>query len=86
MLIEAGKKGGSIEAGRSVLKLNRLLYVPFYGNMLESSAGNRELLELGAISLLKDKETGRANLSHLITNLRSFTCSDNVSSQQPTFL
>lgn len=86
VLIEAGENGGSVEAGKSTLKLKRTLYVPFYENMLESAAGNKKLIELGATPLLKDKKTGKANLSHLIDNIKHFKCSDNVSTEQLTFL
>lgn len=86
VLIEAGKNGGSVDAGKSTLKLKRTLYVPFYENMLESTAGNKKLIELGATPLLKDKKTGKANLNHLIDNIKRFKCSDNVSTEQLTFL
>lgn len=86
VLIEAGENGGSVDAGKSTLRLKRTLYVPLYENMLESVAGNKKLLELGAIPLLKNKETGKANLSHMIDNIKHFKCSDNVSAEQLTFL
>jgi len=86
VLIEAGENGGSVDAGKSTLRLKRTLYVPLYENMLESVAGNKKLLELGAIPLLKNKETGKANLSHMIDNIKHFKCSDNVSTEQLTFL
>ena len=86
VLIEAGKNGGSVDAGKSTLKLKRTLYVPFYENMLESAAGNKNLIELGAIPLFKDKKTSKANINHLIDNIKRFNCSDNVSTEQLTFL
>jgi len=86
VLIEAWKNGGSVDAGKSTLKLKRRLYVPCYENMLESAAGNKKLIELGATPLLKDKKTGRANINHLIGNIKRFKCSDNVSTEQLTFL
>ncbi len=86
VLIEAGKNGGSVDAGKSTLKLKRTLYVPFYENMLESAAGNKKLINLGATPLLKDKKTGKANINHLIDNIKRFKCSDNVSNEQLMFL
>lgn len=86
VLIEAAKKGGSVDAGKKTLKLKRTLYVTCYENMLESNGGNIELLELGATPLLKDKKTGRANLTHLVDNMKNFKYKDNVSTGQRTFL
>lgn len=86
VLIEAAKKGGSVDAGKKTLKLKRTLYVPSYENMLESNGGNKELLELGATPLLKDKKTGRANLTHLIENMKNFKCKENLSPGQLVFL
>jgi DNA processing protein len=86
VLIEAGKRGGSMDAGKSTLKLKRTLYVPLYENMLESAAGNKELLELGATALLKDKKTGKANLNNLIDNIRKYKYPEKVSAEQLTFL
>lgn len=86
VLIEAAKKGGSVDAGKKALKLKRTLYVPCYENMLESAGGNKELLDLRATPLLKDKKTGRANLTHLIDNMKNSKCQENVSTGQLTFL
>jgi len=86
VLIEAAEKGGSVDAGKKTLKLKRTLYVPCYENMVESARGNKELLDLRATPLLRDKETGRANLTHLIDNMKSFKCKENVSTGQLTFL
>jgi DNA processing protein len=86
VLIEAGKNGGSMDAGKSTLKFKRNLYVPLYENMLESTEGNTRLIKLGATPLLKDKKTGKANLNHLIDNIKHFKCGDNVTTEQLTFL
>jgi len=86
VLIEAGKNGGSVDAGKSTLKLKRTLYVALYENMLESAAGNKKLIDLGATPLLKDKKTGKANINDLIDNIKRFQCTDNVSTEQLTFL
>jgi DNA processing protein len=86
VLIEAGRKGGSIDAGKKTLKLKRTLYVPCYENMLETAGGNKELLDLGATPLLRDSKTGRANLANLIGDVMDFRCRENVSSRQLKFL
>lgn len=86
ILIEAARNGGSIDAGKKALKLNRTLYVPRYENMGESAEGNKELLDLGAIPLLRDKNTGRANLNHLFDNISHFKSTKNHTVKQLTFL
>lgn len=66
ILIEAGATGGSIEAGRTALKLGIPLLAPTYEGMPESAIGNRQLLEQGAVSIFRSKTTGRANLNNVL--------------------
>lgn len=63
ILIEAGKKGGSISAGRTSLKMGRPLFAPVYEGMPKSASGNRILLSQGAHGLKKSVKTMRANLT-----------------------
>lgn len=63
ILIEAGKKGGSISAGRTSLAMERSLFAPVYEGMPESASGNRILLSQGAHGLKKSRKTNRANLT-----------------------
>ena len=63
ILIEAEKKGGSISAGRTTLKIGRPLFAPVYEGMPESASGNRILLSQGAHGLKKSVKTMRANLT-----------------------
>ena len=63
ILIEAEKKGGSISAGRTSLKMGRPLFAPVYEGMPESASGNRILLSQGAHGLKKSVKTMRANLT-----------------------
>jgi DNA processing protein len=86
VLIEAAKKGGSVDAGKKALKLKRTLYVTRYEDMVETAGGNKELLDLQATPLLRDKKTGRANLSHLIENINNFKHKGNLTTEQLTFL
>lgn len=65
VLIEAGSKGGSIEAGRTCLKLGIPLFAPVYGGMPPEATGNRDLLAQGARPLMKIRSTNRANLAPL---------------------
>jgi DNA processing protein len=64
IVIEAGEKGGTIEAGRSTLRLKRPLFVAEYENM-EMASGNVELLKKGAMHLKKKRETHKASLTSL---------------------
>ena len=63
ILIEAGKKGGSISAGRTSLAMGRSLFAPVYEGMPESASGNRILLSQGAHGIKKSRKTNRANLT-----------------------
>ena len=69
VLIEAGKNGGSMDAGRKSLALGHNLYVPVYEGMPESAIGNRILLQTGALELKRHKSTDRANLERLLRTL-----------------
>ncbi|RME42017.1 MAG: DNA-processing protein DprA [Chloroflexi bacterium] len=72
ILIEARETGGSIDAGRSALKMGRSLYAPVYEGMPETATGNRLLLEEGAKPLKKSRKTGRANLAMLFEELFAY--------------
>ena len=84
VLIEASENGGSIDSGRKSLEMKKRLYVPLCEN--GTPAGHKRLLEMGAIQLLKDKETGKANLTKLIEDIENFDCDVDVSDNQLTFL
>jgi DNA protecting protein DprA len=86
VLIEAGENGGSIDAGRKSLEMKRKLYVPLCESELGYAAGNKKLLEMGGIQLLKDEKTGRANLNTLIEDVKNFKSNCNSSAVQLTFL
>ena len=62
ILIEAEKKGGSISAGRTSLKIGRPLFAPVYEGMPPTASGNRALLSQGARGIKKSAKTMRANL------------------------
>ncbi|MDP3030060.1 MAG: DNA-processing protein DprA [Deltaproteobacteria bacterium] len=67
ILIESTSKGGSIEAGRSCLKMGVPLFAPVYAEMPETAVGNRELLNQGARKLLKNSKTNRANMTDVLS-------------------
>ncbi len=71
VLIEARESGGSMEAGRTCLKLGIPLFAPVYEGMPEFARGNRILLNEGALSLYKSKSTNLPNLRNLMAALRS---------------
>lgn len=73
IVIEAGEKGGTMDAGQSTLKFGRPLYAPVYDGMPDSAAGNRYLLQRGAKPLRKHRDTNRANLRLLVDELETIS-------------
>ncbi len=83
IVIEAGERGGTIEAGRSTLRLHRPLYVAEYEDM-GTALGNDELLKKGATRLRKSNSTNKASLKSLLSEI---TTSQTVyEPTQPSFL
>jgi predicted Rossmann fold nucleotide-binding protein DprA/Smf involved in DNA uptake len=70
VLIEAGEAGGSIEAGRTCLKLGIPLFAPVYEGMPASAKGNQMLLREGARALYKNKPTNLPNLAGVLAALQ----------------
>ncbi len=71
VLIEAREAGGSIEAGRTCLKLGIPLFAPVYEGMPPCAKGNQMLLREGARSLYKNKSTNLPNLSRVLAVMQS---------------
>ena len=69
ILIESTSKGGSIEAGRSCLKMGIPLFAPVYKGMPSTAVGNRELLNQGALELFKSRAANRANMSNVFSSI-----------------
>jgi DNA protecting protein DprA len=86
VLIEAGENGGSIDAGRKSLEMKRKLYVPLCESKTGFAVGNKKLLEIGGIPLLKDKKTGKANLNKLTEDIKNWKYNCNPTATQLTFL
>ncbi len=86
VLIEAGENGGSIDAGRNSLEMKRKLYIPLCEEELERVVGNKKLLEMGGLQLLRDEETGKVNLDNLINDVKNFRGNCNSAAAQLTFL
>lgn len=72
IVIEAQEKGGTIEAGKSALKLHMPLFVAEYSDM-QRTPGNSTLLQLGAFSLKKNRSEGRARLTSLFDTVKTFS-------------
>jgi DNA processing protein len=72
IVIEAQEKGGTIEAGKSTLKLHMPLFVAEYEDML-CTPGNNILLQMGAVSLKKSRSEGRARLTTLFDKVATFS-------------
>lgn len=71
IVIEAQEKGGTIEAGKSALKLKVPLFVAEYQDMTHTP-GNVRLLEMGAATLKKRQSAGRAKLTSLFEVIENF--------------
>lgn len=69
IIVEAGEKGGSIDAGYKALKLGKALYVTDYASAPNSASGNKILLSNGARSLRKSRHTLRTNMTPVFAGL-----------------
>lgn len=68
IVIEAGVKGGSFDAGMTTLEQGKYLFVPQYSIPPESALGNKILIDRGAFPLKKNQFTNKVNLV-LLKNL-----------------
>ena len=65
IVIEAGVKGGSFDAGMATLEQGKYLFVPQYSIPPESALGNKILIDRGAFPLRKNRFTNKVNLTLL---------------------
>ena len=65
IVIEAGVRGGSFDAGIATLEQGKYLFVPQYSIPPESALGNRILIDRGAFPLRKNRFTNKVNLTLL---------------------
>lgn len=65
IVIEAREKGGTLEAGKTALRLGCTTYVVEYSDIDNLAPGNKILLNKGAIALKKSSYTQRANISRI---------------------
>ena len=65
IVIEARENGGTLEAGKTALRLGCTTYVVEYSDIDNLAPGNKILLNKGAIALKKSSYTQRANISRI---------------------
>ncbi len=70
IVVESGEKGGTFEAGKFALSAHVPLFVADYAHPAPSAAGNPFFIERGAVALRRSRETGRTNLTHLISKVQ----------------
>lgn len=70
IVIEAGEKGGTMNAGVETLKHHAPLYVAEYQDMSVDARGNKTLLELGGKRLVRSRSTGRANMKNVFEDIK----------------
>ncbi len=70
IVIEAGEKGGTLNAGKETLKSGLPLYVAQYQDMSVDARGNQLLLDMGAQKLAKSRTTNRANLEKVFESMK----------------
>lgn len=73
ILVEAGAKGGSIEAGRTCLNMGLPLFTPIYGENSDTTKGNQELLEQGAQPIYRSRQSERAKIGNVIEAIEETT-------------
>ena len=65
VVVEAGEKGGSLDAGLKTLKEKKCLFTPQHVTVPTSALGNNILINNGAFPIKMKQETERANLSKM---------------------
>jgi DNA processing protein len=80
IVIEAGEKGGTLNAGKETLKSGLPLYVAQYQDMSVDARGNQLLLDMGARKLAKSRSTNRANLIKVFESMKE----DEILTAKPT--
>ncbi len=81
IVIEAGEKGGTLNAGKETLKSGLPLYVAQYKDMSVDARGNQILLDMGAQKLAKSRSTNRANLTKVFERMKEDKLLTNLSQQ-----
>ena len=71
IVIEAGEKGGTLNAGEETLKFGLPIYVAQYKDVSVDALGNQILLDKGAQKLAKSRTTNRANLAKIFESMKN---------------
>jgi DNA protecting protein DprA len=71
VIVEAGLKGGTFEAGKFALRVKVPLFVADYAQPGESAAGNPYFIQRGAQPVRRNQDTGLANLQRLFEEVAS---------------
>lgn len=66
IVVEARDKGGTLNAGYCALKMHKPLFVTLFEQMNDGREGNKRLLEEGAIPLRKNRNSGQAEIRHIL--------------------
>ena len=85
IIIEAGEKGGTLNAGKETLKFGLPLYVVQYEDMATEAKGNQLLIEMGAQKLSINETTNCANLSTVFDNVNENYILRNIPRQRKLF-
>ncbi|MBI3700650.1 MAG: DNA-processing protein DprA [Afipia sp.] len=71
IVLEAGDRGGTLNAGYRALETHKPLFVVFFEDMADGREGNRQLIERGGIPLQRSRSTGKANLKSIFQIIES---------------
>ena len=82
VVIEAGEKGGTLNAGEVALKSKVPLFVAKYPDMSVNARGNQILLNKGALTLIKDEETNKAGLEEVFEKMMQEEFPENLTQQE----
>lgn len=81
VVIEAGEKGGTFNAGEATLKTNMPLFVAEYQDMSVEARGNKVLLARGAQKLGRSPATKRANLARVFAQMKNGATTESFQKQ-----
>ena len=69
VVVEAGEKGGTMNAGEETLKRKIPLYVAEYDDMPDDALGNKKLLQSGGKVLKRSRSEGRVNMEGIFADI-----------------
>jgi DNA processing protein len=83
VLVESRTEGGTFNAGKTALQYHQPLFVVTFEDTSKSNAGNEYFIKNGAVRLLKNKTTGRANITALKQVVESKQLSTSPINEKP---